>query len=78
MHKGLMSDLPSPRAASLLFGRALQQVDRIQPASLRDPIVAMLEAGIERCVVSRSLLGQPVNHLIALAEALTADESEAA
>jgi hypothetical protein len=33
----------------------------------------MLEAGVEQCAVSSSLLGRPVNHLIALAEALTTD-----
>lgn len=74
MRSELMSDLPSPRAASLLFARALRRVDQIQPLALREPIAAMLEAGVERCAISRSLLGQPVNHLLALAEALTAEE----
>ena len=62
----------SPRAAALLFARALQRLDRIQPAAARAPIAAMLEAGIEQCATLRTLLGQPVNHLLDLARALTA------
>lgn len=65
----------SPRQAGLLFARALRRVDRIQPASLREPVAAMLEAGIEQCTLCRPLLGKPVNHLIALADALTADDA---
>ena len=63
----------SPRAAGLLFARALQQIDQIQPAALRGPITSMLEAGIELCAMRASLLGQPVNYLLDLARALTGE-----
>lgn len=66
-----MTDETSVRAAGLLFARALRQVDRIQPPSIRGPIVNMLEAGVELCTVSTSLFGKPVNHLLALARGLT-------
>lgn len=68
-----MSEVLTPRAAALLFARALQRVHRVQPATLRAPITAMLEAGIERCAVSQSLLGQPVNYLLEMAHALAGD-----
>jgi len=61
----------STRSAAVLFTRALQRVDQVEPESLRGPIIAMLAAGIELCASSRSLLGKPVNNLIDLAEALT-------
>lgn len=63
-----------PRSAAVLLTRALQRVDHIQPASLRPPIAQMLAAGIELCTVSRSLLGQPVNNLLDLAQALVDDD----
>jgi hypothetical protein len=66
-----MGELHSARAAAVLFARALGNVDQIQPPALRGPVRDMLAAGIERCAISASLLGQPVNHLIALAEALS-------
>lgn len=64
------SELYSPRAAAVLFTRALRQVELIEPASLREPVAAMLAAGIERCALVPSLVGQQVNYLIALAQAL--------
>lgn len=60
----------SPRAAAVLFTRALAGIDQIQPVALREPIRDLLAAGIEQCAISASLLGRPVNHLIALATAL--------
>ena len=63
-------NVDSPRAASLLFARALSRVDQIQPPMVRAPITAMLVAGVEECVVSTSLLGHRLNYLIQLAQAL--------
>ncbi len=68
-----MTEVPSPRQAALLLSRALRQVHRIQPATLRAPVTAMLEAGVEQCTIWESLLGKPVNHLLDLAHALTED-----
>jgi hypothetical protein len=65
---------PSPRATALLFARALQHVDRLQPPAVREPVAAMLEAGVEECAVSASLLGRRMNYLIELAQALTEEE----
>jgi hypothetical protein len=62
---------PSVRAAGLLFARALQRVDQVEPPSIRGPITSMLEAGVELCAISTSLFGKPVNHLLALARGLT-------
>lgn len=60
----------SPRAAAVLFTRALAGIDQIQPVALREPVRDMLAAGIEQCAISTSLLGRPVNGLIAVANAL--------
>lgn len=70
-------DSDTPRAVALVFARALQQVDRIQSAALRAPIVAMLEAGIEECVVADTLLGHRLNYLRDLAWALVHADLEA-
>ena len=60
----------SPRAAVVLFTRALRCVEQIQPPTLREPVADMLAAGIEECSVVSSLLGRRVNHLLMLAQAL--------
>lgn len=60
----------TPRSAAVLLTRALDRLDRIEPAAVRAPIGEMLRAGIEMCVVSRSLLDKPVNNLLDLAQAL--------
>jgi hypothetical protein len=62
----------TPSSASRLLSEALAHLDVIQPASLRDPIRAILGAGIEVCVRSRSLSGKPVGEALALAEAVVA------
>lgn len=67
------TDEHTPRSAVVLLTKALQNVNRIEPETLREPIVGMLAAGIELCAVSRSLLGKPVVNLLALAEALADD-----
>lgn len=70
-----MTEPPTPRAAAVLFTRALTRVDRIQPPELRKPITEMLLAGVEQCTISTSLLGKPVNNLLDLARALTEEGS---
>jgi hypothetical protein len=53
-----------------LFARALRRIDQIQPSTARAPIASMLEAGIEECAISSSLLGHRLNYLMELARAL--------
>lgn len=62
----------TPRTAVVLLTDALDCLDVIEPVAAREPIRLMFRAMMEQCVVSRSLLGKPVNHVLALAEALTA------
>jgi hypothetical protein len=62
---------PSPRAAALLFARALRRVDQIQPTAAREPIAHMLEAGVELCATAQTLHGRPIVPVLRLAEALT-------
>lgn len=64
----------SPRSAAALLSEALGHVELIEPASAREPIRHMFRAAIERCVVARSLFGQPVVFVLELAQALV-DES---
>jgi hypothetical protein len=60
----------SPRSASALLSEALAHLDVVQPATAREPIRDMFRAGIEMCVVSRSLLGKPVMATLGLAQAI--------
>jgi hypothetical protein len=60
----------TPRSAALLITDALAHLDLVEPPAAREPIRHMLRAGIEQCTMARSLLGKPVNHVIALAQAL--------
>jgi hypothetical protein len=60
----------SPRAASALLSGALAHLDVIQPEALRGPVRDILRAGIEMCVSSRSLLGQPIQYTLDLAKAI--------
>lgn len=62
----------SPRQVAVLLSNALAHVDRVQPATVRAPVADILRAGIELCVISPSLIGKDVNHVIALAEAILA------
>jgi hypothetical protein len=66
----LMPDTPTPRAASALLSGALARLDVIQPEALRGPVRDILRAGIEMCVTSRSLLGQPIQYTLDLAQAI--------
>lgn len=51
---------------------AQTQLDVVEPASLRGPILWGLRAAVELCRSHRSILGLPVNQQIALARAITA------
>jgi hypothetical protein len=61
---------PNPRAASALLSGALARLDVIHPEALRGPVRDILRAGIEMCVMSRSLLGQPIQYTLDLAKAI--------
>jgi hypothetical protein len=69
-----MATQHTPRSAAMLLTDALAHIDRIQPASAREPVRQMLRAGIETCASSRSLAGKPVQQTLALAQALTSDD----
>lgn len=60
----------SPRAAAVLLTRALGRLDALQPPEVREPVRHMLNAAIEMCVISRSLLGKPTVHVIRLAQVI--------
>lgn len=60
----------TPRSAVLVLTDALGHLDLVQPESLREPARHMLRAGIELCATTRSLLGKPIMHTLAFAEAL--------
>lgn len=60
----------TPRSAALLLSDALTHLDRIQPPAAREPIRGMFRAEIERCAMSNSLLGRPVNYVLELAQAI--------
>ena len=66
----------SPRAVAVLLARALGNIGRLQPAAARAPVRDMLAAGIERCAISTTLLGQPIEHLVTLATALAEEAPE--
>lgn len=70
-----MSD-HTPRTAAALLSEALAHVEVIEPAAAREPVRQMFRAAIEVCVVSRSLLGQPVGPVLWLAQSLV-DEAAA-
>jgi hypothetical protein len=67
----------TPASASQQLSEALAHLDIIQPASLRDPVRAILCGGIQVCVQSRTLTGKPVDEPLALAEAVIAASREA-
>jgi hypothetical protein len=60
----------TPRSAALLFSEAIEHIDRLDPPAVREPIRNMFRAEIERCAISTSLLGKPVNYALDLAEAI--------
>jgi hypothetical protein len=64
---------PTPRTAALLFSEAIEHIDSLEPPAVRAPIRDMFRAEIERCALSRSLLGQPVNYMLELAEAIVGE-----
>lgn len=65
-----MSDNPTPREAALVLATALANLDTLEPAAVREPVRDILMAGMEMCWRSRSLLGKPVNHTLALARVI--------
>jgi len=65
----------TPRSAALLLSDALEHLDRVEPPAAREPIRDMFRAAIELCAVSTSLLGQQVNYVFELAQAIV-DESK--
>jgi hypothetical protein len=67
-----VGDRYTPRAAAALLSEALGHLDVVEPPAAREPIRQMFRAEIERCTLSRSLLGQPVTYVLQLAEALVA------
>lgn len=67
---------PNPHESILLLARALDYVDRIEPAAARDPIRDLLRGAIETCSVSPTLTGRPVTLALQIAQALV-DEAEA-
>jgi hypothetical protein len=64
----------TPRSAGTLLSAALTHIDLIRPATAQEPIQMMFRAGIEQCIVSRSLLGKDLNGVLWLARVLV-DES---
>jgi hypothetical protein len=66
----------TPRSAARLLSDALGHLDLLQPEAAREPVRLMFRAGIEKCVLSRSLLGLPMNFVLQLAQALV-DEAAA-
>jgi hypothetical protein len=60
----------TPRSAALLLSEALEHLDRVEPSTAREPIRGMFRAAIERCAISTSLLGQSVNYVLDLAQAI--------
>lgn len=64
----------TPRSAALLLSDAIEHLDRVEPSEAREPIRGMLRAAIERCALSKSLLGQPVNYVLELAQAIVATD----
>lgn len=70
-----MSATPSPRSAALLLSEAIEHLGRVEPPAAREPIRSMFRAAIELCALSSSLLGQPVNYVLDLAQAIV-DESK--
>lgn len=65
-------ETPSPRAASVLCGRALGHLDLVQPETLREPIRFLLLAAIETCATRRSLIGDPMVPTLEIARGLLA------
>jgi hypothetical protein len=49
---------------------------RIEPAAAREPVRWVLLAAAERCGAHWHILGQPVNHEIALARALIGEDHD--
>lgn len=66
-----MADGRSPRAVAVKLSAALMHLDLVQPHALRGPVADILRAGIELCALSDSLLGKPIMHAVAVAEAIT-------
>lgn len=60
----------TPRSAAVLLSDALEHIDLVSPPGARGPIRMMFRAGIEMCATSRSLLGKPVVHTLALAQSI--------
>lgn len=63
----------TPRSAALLFSEAIEHIDSLNPPAVRKPIRDMFRAEIERCAISTSLLGQSVNYVLELAEAIVGE-----
>lgn len=60
----------TPRSAAALLSNALGHLDLVEPPTAREPIRQMFRATIERCTASDTLLGQPVQYVLELAQAL--------
>lgn len=68
----------TPRTASGVLADALGKVTTIQPAALQEPVRAILAAGIQDCIGTRTITDKPVALVVDLADAIVGSASDAA